>query len=700
MASTIESTEMFVNSTNDVPNNVTENSGVFLLMRQDGPALTLLVNKINNSLDESEEVSQSVPVNSDPPVCTSIVNTNGADHLHQTDAFMCGICGHTSFKVIDYLQHKTSHAAPRAGICCEFCNISYTRQVTLTEHYRLKHKILFSQIKNNSNPKIGRQKYQKNADMKVGSESHKLLARELDNRTADKENGDCNSPENLDTAKFLNSSQSNEVSANANAMLIKEEVENDLENNKNDNSFKIENLQNQFNLNDNKLAKTSVFENETDEVLSSENTTTNTYVNVEIDPNFTVPTEDSEIITSHLPGHNVGDKYKDFHFILFTPNSKSCGMQFKCLHCDYKTHWKSYICKHMKEQHASTLSIHQAISVINPNPETDHKLMKMSDFNVMQAKWRAESSKKRYRGIEKQDIIGTYPCNKCDKIFTRLRYLRKHLHTHQTEQKFLCDECGKAFKTQSYLNAHHKTHKKTAYNCSQCDFTSSVTTAIHAHRQIHNEGSVICDICGFAYIDKSTLMKHKRVHDPNRPYSCSYPGCTWRFMTEIMCKAHFKKHTTEGKFKCNKCGYVFRKKHHLRRHEAKVHDAQPVKTKGVDQQLILTKSEESQEIQNTVNLIVDPEIDSDQFDLQNAELQHADLQNAELQNALQNSQLVIATDEEGNAINYEVTDLAMNVAYQTLLHGDVGDAQTILIPPNDCNQIVLQDSETIMETTE
>ena len=38
-----------------------------------------------------------------------------------------------------------------------------------------------------------------------------------------------------------------------------------------------------------------------------------------------------------------------------------------------------------------------------------------------------------------------------------------------------------------------------------------------------------------------------------------------------MCRAHLRAHTQEGKFKCASCGYCFRHKHHLQRHEKNMH---------------------------------------------------------------------------------------------------------------------------------
>lgn len=343
----------------------------------------------------------------------------------------------------------------------------------------------------------------------------------------------------------------------------------------------------------------------------------------------------------------------------------------------------------------------------------NQRLMKMSEYNksVFSRFKNRSNSSKRVRGVEKQDLLGSYPCSKCTKVFSKLRYLRKHMQIHRTDAMFFCEVCSKSFKTRTYLAAHQRTHKKEAYKCSQCEFTSTINAAIHAHRQLHNEGSVICDICGFAYTDKSTLNKHKRVHDPSRPFACTFPGCTWRFKTDVMCQAHFRAHTTEGKFKCSLCGYIFRHKHHLQRHELKMHGIQQTKsripkpaattitttpttaTTTAAVSLTSAANEETDtlaspmemsatdtDITNTVNLIVNSGANCSQL---------------QLQAALQNSHLVIATDCQGETINYNVSDVAMmNMAYQTLLQEQGsnlnGDTRTILIPQTHCGQVIFQ----------
>jgi len=185
-------------------------------------------------------------------------------------------------------------------------------------------------------------------------------------------------------------------------------------------------------------------------------------------------------------------------------------------------------------------------------------------------------------------VVSVYPCPVCGKIFRCRRYLRKHSETHGSAHA--CDICGKNYRSRAYLRLHRRRHEKAVmaaanpttdptpaplrprFSCTECTFTTDVIAAIHAHRQVHApSGSVRCAICGRAYSNRAALSKHRRVHDTDRPFACPVPGCRWRFRTDVMCRAHVRAHTVAGRFRCSTCGYVFRRKHHLQRHEARMH---------------------------------------------------------------------------------------------------------------------------------
>ncbi|KAH9491641.1 hypothetical protein Btru_031104 [Bulinus truncatus] len=298
-------------------------------------------------------------------------------------------------------------------------------------------------------------------------------------------------------------------------------------------------------------------------------------------------------VSPSITSEEDGQLSQDFYFLLGNMNIKGSSLnyqrtEFRCIHCSFTTAWRPSLVKHMKHFHKDTLEIHSILEIRNIAPSKDNsvtsiqegkkdfKVMKMSQY--LAGNQKVKSPKKRIRKLERQDIPGKYHCPQCHKVFGRLRYMRRHQSTHRTERAHLCDDCGKSFKTKAILVAHRRSHKSKNYYCPQCDFVSSSSAAIHIHRQLHPNGSVICDICGNAYIDKSTLNKHMKVHDFSRPFPCTHPGCTWRFKTDVMRKAHVRSHTTIGKFSCSQCGYIFRQKHHLQRHIVKIHQGQQIKS--------------------------------------------------------------------------------------------------------------------------
>ncbi|KAL8593125.1 hypothetical protein ACOMHN_018051 [Nucella lapillus] len=395
----------------------------------------------------------------------------------------------------------------------------------------------------------------------------------------------------------------------------------------------------------------------------------------------------------------------DFVFILVTSHVKRKSLSyskqsFGCLHCRYKTFWRRALVRHMRETHADHLAVHQCIAVSNSQKMHGQQVMKMSDYLVVLARQRKRDNVHRSRGVERQDLPGYHPCGKCDKVFGRLRYLRKHQVIHKVEKKFLCDDCGKAFKTKAYLVAHRHTHQAKVYRCGQCDFTSSITPLIHTHRQLHNHNSVICDVCGSAYNDRATLKKHKQVHDKTRPYPCDYLGCTWRFKTEMMCRAHYRAHTTSGRFVCHLCSYVFRHKHHLQRHLSKIHgmdeatvyratcstkqapanaakSLEALEETCEDKEYVEGLKDDKHPMSDTVSLIVNTGLSSEQ-----------------LQSVLESGQFVIHTEDSENSVNYEIANIAMDVSYDALTDASAGttcDGQTVFIPNEAvCSQIIFQ----------
>jgi uncharacterized C2H2 Zn-finger protein len=123
-----------------------------------------------------------------------------------------------------------------------------------------------------------------------------------------------------------------------------------------------------------------------------------------------------------------------------------------------------------------------------------------------------------------------------------------------------------------------------------------------------------------------------------------------------MCKAHIRAHTTEGKFRCAFCGYVFRHKHHLQRHESNVHGVKLEKSRAYNQKSSTTTTYDSlitEETKNSVNIIISTDYDSEL---------HYD--------GMAQQYLVIQPDDDCGELTYETTDITgFNPPY-TLLHSE------------------------------
>ena len=90
-------------------------------------------------------------------------------------------------------------------------------------------------------------------------------------------------------------------------------------------------------------------------------------------------------------------------------------------------------------------------------------------------------------------------CKICGKTFSNLEKIKKHMHVHSDERKYVCTTCGKRYKTAGNL---------------------------HQHKQQHLARKHVCG-CGDAFTYRHGLVNHqarcfaglpcKRPHSKNRP---------------------------------------------------------------------------------------------------------------------------------------------------------------------------------------
>ena len=123
-------------------------------------------------------------------------------------------------------------------------------------------------------------------------------------------------------------------------------------------------------------------------------------------------------------------------------------------------------------------------------------------------------------------------CDQCDKTFTRLSNLRRHVKDVHTDNKpFQCGQCNKTFARRSHLSEHERTHstepKPDQFECGYCSKTFARVDHLRRHKlRVHNtkalsktstgsgasSGRVSCGDSGEVLHNKFQLRDHQRRH--------------------------------------------------------------------------------------------------------------------------------------------------------------------------------------------
>ena len=171
-------------------------------------------------------------------------------------------------------------------------------------------------------------------------------------------------------------------------------------------------------------------------------------------------------------------------------------------------------------------------------------------------------------------------CHVCGQVFTHNDLLNKHLMiTHLGVMPYKCKRCNEKFYLESQLVAHmasHSSHYRVElrHKCLECG--DSFAIAAHLKRNAFTKSSELhfqCKVCEMPFKDVDKLINHSKLHGSAQDaaaagkYRCV--KCGEVFKCEDHLKRHVDIHSCEKKYKCHMCWVSFDRAEEIKRHTRK-----------------------------------------------------------------------------------------------------------------------------------
>lgn len=271
------------------------------------------------------------------------------------------------------------------------------------------------------------------------------------------------------------------------------------------------------------------------------------------------PFLDAHLLKDHTNEHNIKEMKRELSNRVRDKNLKVDVKYLQCKICLQTLTNLQNLKIHLKEHGKK----------IEPNLQDNIIPFKLGSENFECQICGEKYLKLRLLIIHMSKHYNNYSCEICGTVFISLHLLKRHLQIHESGS-FPCDKCDKVFSNAAKRTLHYRgVHlKQFPRRCPICPerFNSNYQRTKHL-RIVHNQttGLYRCDTCGREYDLKYHLLIHIRsVHLQERNQEC--PVCNSRFFSKYCLSRHMVIHTGEKNFKCEICGKAYARRKNLREH--------------------------------------------------------------------------------------------------------------------------------------
>lgn len=302
----------------------------------------------------------------------------------------------------------------------------------------------------------------------------------------------------------------------------------------------------------------------------------------------------------------------------FTSTTPMSSKKYVCGYCSFTSHSQVDIKSHLKTVHyiATPLFTRKVSNILIKDPLSlsPSRIPIKYTCAFCSKTFRSKVGIKRHLKEAHDGVVASandntidHACPDCGKKFASQIKLNRHSKRCRKTctEVSICDVCGKTLTNPQALRRHKNTSHKdplvdgnawvgTAsattpaedkladslvvrinnmkhYQCDKCQYNSKCRNRIIEHYRTHTgERPYFCEKCGKQFTNLNLLQNHSlRVHEGAKKFSCGI--CSKTFANKQYVEEHRRTHTGEKQSVCHLCGAAFIYRSNLRTHMSK-HD--------------------------------------------------------------------------------------------------------------------------------